>query len=52
MENLVTGEHFSKGSHSLLWKGKDMAMAASGVYLYRMQTDTGFVETKKMILMK
>jgi hypothetical protein len=36
------------GSHSVEW---DAAHLASGVYLYRLEAE-GYVETKKMILMK
>ena len=36
------------GTHSVKWNG---SAAASGVYLYRIQTDD-FVQTKKMILIK
>ncbi len=41
------------GSHSAVWNGEDDngESLASGVYLYRMETD-GFVKTRKLVLMK
>ncbi len=49
---LVDGE-MDAGSHSLVWNAKDSngENLASGVYLYRMETD-GFVQTRKLILMR
>ena len=37
------------GTHQIEW---DASAFASGVYLYRMMTDNGYVETKKMILLR
>jgi len=41
------------GPHRLVWDGRDdnNRPVASGVYLYRLETD-GFVKTRKMLLMK
>ncbi len=49
---LVDGE-MDAGSHSVVWNAKDSngESLASGVYLYRMETD-GFVQTRKLILMR
>jgi hypothetical protein len=37
------------GTYKIEWNAKEFA---SGVYLYRLATDKGFVETKKLILIK
>lgn len=49
---LVDG-HLSAGYHTVIWDGTDdnARLAASGIYLYRIKAD-GFVETRKMVLMK
>ena len=49
---LVDGE-MDAGSHSVVWNAKDSngESLATGVYLYRMETD-GFVQTRKLILMR
>jgi hypothetical protein len=49
-EEVVTlvSDGLSSGSYSYEW---DASRLASGGYLYRLETE-GFVETKKMILMK
>jgi hypothetical protein len=41
------------GSHQVRWDGRDArgVPAASGVYFYRLSA-TGFVQTKKMVLLK
>jgi photosystem II stability/assembly factor-like uncharacterized protein len=44
----LVSERLSRGSYSYEWNASNLA---SGVYLYRLETD-GFIETKKMILMK
>jgi hypothetical protein len=44
----LVSERLSTGSYSYEWDGSHLA---SGVYLYRLETE-GYVETKKMILMK
>ncbi|MBI3005411.1 MAG: fibronectin type III domain-containing protein [Ignavibacteriales bacterium] len=42
------------GRHWVLWDGKDNLgmQVPSGVYLYRLATNVGFSETRKMILLK
>jgi hypothetical protein len=42
------------GSHSLEWDGTDQnnRLLSSGIYFYRLITDQGFYDTKKMILLK
>jgi hypothetical protein len=54
MGYLLSEQQFGKGNHNVLWIGKDLTgrAAASGIYFYRMQTDDGYEEIKKMILMK
>ncbi len=49
---LVDG-HRTAGSYSVVWDGKDdnQKSLASGVYLYRMETD-GFVQTRKLLLLR
>jgi predicted GH43/DUF377 family glycosyl hydrolase len=44
----LVSDRLSAGSYSYEW---DASKLASGVYLYRLETE-GFVQTKKMILMK
>ena len=41
------------GSHFVVWDDKDNngESVASGIYLYRMETDR-FVQTRKLVLMK
>ncbi|MCM2271728.1 MAG: T9SS type A sorting domain-containing protein [candidate division Zixibacteria bacterium] len=49
----LVDEHRSAGTHKIIWDGKDQRgnPAATGIYLYRMQTgETSFV--KKMILVR
>jgi hypothetical protein len=45
---------YSKGQHLEVWNGKDQhgRTAASGIYFYKMETDTGFEMIKKMALIK
>ncbi len=52
LATLVDG-HRSDGSYLVVWDGKDdnQKSLASGVYLYRMETD-GFVKTRKLVLVK
>ena len=49
----VVDGYRSAGSYSIVWDGKDNngKSLASGVYLYRMETD-GFVQTRKLVLMR
>ncbi len=46
-------DNFDRGSHSVVWKGKDEEGndVASGMYLYRMRNG-GFSKSRKMILLK
>jgi hypothetical protein len=44
----LVSDRLSAGSYSYEWDASDLS---SGVYLYRLETE-GFVETKKMILMR
>lgn len=49
----LLNEQLNKGSHQIVWNGKDESgsYVSSGVYLYRLRTSS-FDDTKKMILMK
>ncbi len=51
---LVPQQEQAAGTYSVTWDGRNDAGApvASGMYLYRMQTDAGFVASRKMILLK
>jgi hypothetical protein len=42
------------GRYNVVWNGRNAlgASVASGVYLYRMTTDAGFVESRRMTLLK
>lgn len=52
VRNLFSGAQ-QKGSHSLIWNGKDDSGSSvgSGIYFYRLES-TGFSQTKKMLLAK
>lgn len=54
MQTLVSGETYSRGTHSVYWDGKDMygRDAASGIYLYKMETETDERMIKRMLLLK
>jgi len=49
----LVDDSFSTGEHSVVWNGTDDngLSVGSGVYFYQMKMD-GFVETRKMVLMK
>jgi len=52
--NTLVREKQQAGNYSVIWNGKDARQrsVSAGVYLYRMQTDDGFIRTGKMILLK
>ena len=52
--NTLFNEKADAGYHIVYWNGKDKygQNAASGVYFYRLSTNVGFVQTKKMLLLK
>ncbi|MBW6515418.1 MAG: hypothetical protein K0B81_02230, partial [Candidatus Cloacimonetes bacterium] len=54
VRELLKGHYYSEGYHSILWDGKEQygRMASSGVYLYIMETDRGFREIRKKVLLK
>jgi hypothetical protein len=54
LQILAIDRPFDKGSHTISWNGKDKAgqPVSSGIYFYRMQTDDGYEETKKMTILK
>lgn len=55
VKTLLSEIEYDKGSnHSVYWSGLDRngKKVGSGVYLYLMETDTGYVKVKKMLLMK
>ncbi len=52
VRTLVNGD-LASGNHTVVWNGKDSSGrgVASGVYMYRMETE-GYAKTLKMMLMK
>jgi len=52
--NTLVRENQQAGTYSVIWDGKDanQRSVSAGVYLYRMQTNDGFIRTGKMILLK
>ncbi|MBW6516736.1 MAG: hypothetical protein K0B81_09025, partial [Candidatus Cloacimonetes bacterium] len=54
VRELLNRHYCSEGYHSILWDGKDQygRMASSGVYLYSMETDRGFRDIRKKVLLK
>ncbi|RIK66264.1 hypothetical protein DCC62_25350 [candidate division KSB1 bacterium] len=53
VRKLVDGERQSAGAHTITWDGKDESgkLAASGVYVYRLET-VSRVDSQKMILLR
>ena len=53
VQTLIDGEAMSAGIHDVVWRGRDHSgrAVASGVYLYRLDTENSF-QTKRMILLK
>jgi hypothetical protein len=51
---LAEDEPLGRGSHRVIWNGldRDGKPASSGIYFYRMQTDDGYEEVKKMTILK
>jgi hypothetical protein len=47
-------ERFIAGTNTIVWDGTDGfdRVLSSGIYLYRVRTDSGLDESKKMLLMK
>jgi len=54
VQTLTDNGTYDKGYHTVNWDGKDSngRLASSGVYYYRMETNTCYVMIKKMLLMK
>ena len=49
----LVSEKQSAGSHQVEWDASGFASGfASGIYFYRLQTDGGFVQTRKLMLIK
>jgi hypothetical protein len=46
---LLADEYKQSGKYSVSW---DAGRLSSGVYFYTLQTDNGFIQTKKMTLVK
>jgi len=50
----LISEEYRAGRHSVVWNGKDKTgdQMPSGVYFYRLNTESGFSSTRKMMLVK
>ena len=50
----LTNREYQPGNYSVKWDGTDMSgnKVASGIYIYFLKTNTGYVESKKMLLVK
>jgi len=50
----LANNNFQPGSYSVVWDGNDNAgnQVVSGIYLYRLTTSTGFVQTNKLVKLK
>jgi len=50
----LRNDHHHTGRHEVAWRGDDerSRRVAAGVYFYRLETDTGHRETRKMLLVK
>jgi len=46
---VLVSKHLDQGNHTYTFNGKNLA---SGVYMYRILTESGFSETKKFVLLK
>jgi len=45
----LLSEQQNAGNYELIWNAGSLA---SGTYFYRMETDKGFVQSRKLILLK
>jgi hypothetical protein len=54
VQTLLKNQNHPKGTHSIIWDGKDNSgkNVVSGIYFYRMVTSQGYEAIKKMVLMK
>ena len=50
----LVSRHHSAGNHEVMWDGTDNhgSLVSSGIYLYRLEAGTRYVQTKKMIYIK
>ncbi|MBN2282053.1 MAG: T9SS type A sorting domain-containing protein [Candidatus Marinimicrobia bacterium] len=50
----LTHQSFEPGNYKVTWNATDEAnnSVSAGIYIYRMETDQGFAQTSKMILIK
>lgn len=50
----VVSDRLSAGSHEVQWDGTDNFgnKVSSGIYIYRMETGTGYVKTRKLVFLK
>ena len=50
----LVNEHKPAGNYTVEWNGTNSAgqMVGSGIYFYQLKTSNGFMETKKMLLLK
>ena len=51
---VLVDDYISKGTHKIIWNGKDNTgnPVGIGVYLYQLKLDNKIIETKKMVLTK
>ncbi len=51
---VLVDENLEPGYHTVVWNGLTSGgkTASSGVYIYRLQTSSGFTETRRMLLLK
>lgn len=50
----LVNDHFFEGSYEVQWDGTDNRASAvsSGIYIYRMTADAGFVQSRKIVYLK
>jgi len=50
----LVNEHKPAGNYTVEWNGTNSAgqMVGSGIYFYQLKTSSGFVETKKMLMLR
>ena len=50
----ITNTLYPAGQHQVVWDGTDQSgkPVASGIYIYRINTNNGFSKARKMMLLK